>query len=274
MAHPKMNLSAKRAATAKASKKRPALVARRQEPSRRQPVPRSDDRAELCSALSHDLRNPLTVIVWSAQILGRKMPPEDASRHHLDAISRAAEELNNMLHDLSDAARIADGRMSTALVLEAVDVAALIDQAVAPTRALVKSKDLALSVEVSPELGAISWDKERVTRLLAGLVANAARRTPKSGRILVQASPAGLGERAATRIVIEDGAPDIPDRERATLFDLPAAPQAGAQRKPRALSPAIGLYVAKGIIEAHGGKMGLERVAQGEGTRFVVVLPA
>jgi signal transduction histidine kinase len=274
MAHPKMTLSAKRAAAAKASKKRPALVARRPDPSRRQPAPRGDDRAELCSALSHDLRNPLTVIVWSAQILGRKMPPEDASRHHLDAIARAADELHNMLHDLSDAARIADGRLAAALVPEPIDVAALIDQAVAPTRGLVKSKDLALTVDVSHDLGAMSWDKDKVTRLLAGLIANAARRTPKAGKILVQASPTSLGDRAATRIVIEDGAPDIPEHERAMLFELPSSPLAGAQRKPRPLSPAIGLYVAKGVVEAHGGKMKLEGAAHGEGSRFVIVLPA
>jgi signal transduction histidine kinase len=203
-------------------------------------------------------------------MLGRRVPPGEAGRHHLDAITRAAEELNQMLHELSDAARIADGRIAASLTIEPAAAADLVERAIAPTRGLVETKNLALTVEVAPELGALACDAERVVRVLAGLFGNAARRTPKGGRLAVRAQ---AFEGAGVRFSVEDGAPDLAPEERAALFELPAAPPPGAPRRPRAVSPAIAPYVARGVIEAHGGRIWIEG-EPGRGSRFVITLPA
>jgi signal transduction histidine kinase len=231
------------------------------------------DRAELCSVLSHDLRNPLTVVVWSAQMLARRLPPEDASRRALDAVARAADEMNQMLLDLSDAARIHDGRLPAALALEACEPAALVEQAAASTRVMAQSKALTITLDVPPELPPLLCDRERIARVLGGILGNAARRTPRGGAVSVHAARVGDGGRDALRIVVEDGGPEIAREDRATLFSLPAAPSPGAPRRPRTMTPAIALFVARGVVEAHGGELDLES-EPGQGARFVLTLPA
>jgi signal transduction histidine kinase len=239
------------------------------------------DRAELCSALSHDLRNPLTVVVWSSQILARVLPPGDAGRRHVDTIARAAEEMNQILYDLSDAARISDGRLASALCLERGDVAALVEQALAPNRGLVETKQVALEVDVAADLAPLQCDRERVARVLAGLVSNAVRRTPKQGAVAVRAAgfvddgfgdgaPIVSGGREGLRFAVEDAGPDVPVDDRAWLFALPKAPEPGAPRRPR--THAVSLYVARGIIEAHGGRMWIEGRPD-RGSRLIFTLP-
>jgi signal transduction histidine kinase len=238
-------------------------------------------RAELCSVLSHDLRNPLTVVVWSGQVLARALPPGDPARRHVDTIARATEEMNQILFDLSDVARIVERRLGASLAIEPGAVGALVEQAIAPNRGLVQSKEIALAVDVAPGLRELHCDRERVSRLLSGLVGSAARRTPKHGTVAVRVAgfvdvgfgdgaPIVTGGHEGLRVTVEDAGPDIPAEDRAALFALPVAPLPGAPRRPR--TQAVSLYVARGIIEAHGGRMWLEGRPD-RGSRFVFTLP-
>ena len=231
------------------------------------------DRAELCSALSHDLRNPLTVVVWSAQLLARRIPQDDAARRHVDGITRAAEEMNQMLHELSDAARIPVGRLGQAIELAEAEVGPLAEQAAAANRAQIHSKEIALTLDLPTDLGTISCDKERIARVLAALMSAAVRRSPKGGAVILRASRGVSGRRAEARIVVEDGGPDIPPEDREALFALPTAPAPGSARPPRPGGSAIALFVARGVIEAHGGRLWLEPKPD-QGARFVLTLPA
>jgi len=228
-------------------------------------------RAELCSVLSHDLRNPLTVILWSTQMLGKSLPGEAGARRNLDAIGRASEEMSQMLHDLSDAARIPDGRLQ--LSRASGDVAALVEQSVAASRTLAQTKQLTLAVEIEPKLGPVRWDRDRMARVLGGLVSNAVRITPKGGSIAVRAERFVESGREGVRLSVEDRGPGIPADQRASLFDLPAAPQPGAPGRARVQSPGVALFVAQGVVEAHGGRIWVES-EPGQGSKFVMALPA
>lgn len=258
--------------------RRPAGAAAREADDRRSLREELDalerSRAELCSALSHDLRNPLSVVVWSAQLLSRRITPEDAARRHLDAIARAAEEMNQILHDLSDAARIPDGRLAAALALEHGEIGPLVDQAAAPSRPQAAGKELALTLDAGPEVGSLSCDRERITRVIGGLIATAVRRTPRGGSVTVRAErgPSAAGGEEV-RVTVEDGGPEIPEADRASLFELPLAPPPGEVRRAKPVSHAVSLFVARGVAEAHGGRMALEG-APGGGARFVLTLPA
>lgn len=230
-------------------------------------------RAELCSALSHDLRNPLTVVVWSAQLLARRIPQDDAARRHLEGVTRAAEEMNQMLHELSDAARIPDSRLGQALELAEAEVGPLAEQAAAAHRAQIQSKEIALTLDLPQSLGTISCDDDRVVRVLAALISGAVRRSPKGGAVILRGSRRASGRREEVRIVVEDGGPDIPPEDWEALFALPTAAPPGVPRRPRPGNSAIALFVARGVIEAHGGRLWLES-KPGQGARFVLTLPA
>jgi signal transduction histidine kinase len=230
------------------------------------------DRAELCSVLSHDLRNPLTVVVWSTQLLARRIGPEDASRRHLDAVTRAAEELNQMLHDLSDAARIPDGRLPTALSLEPCEPAALVEQVVTSIRPSAENKHLTFTVTVAGGLPSLRCDRERIARVLGWLLANAVRRTPRGGALSLRAAASTGGGAPSLRIVVEDGGPHIAPEDRAAIFRFPSAPPSGTARRPRAMSPTLALFVARGVAEAHGGELDLDG-DPAHGARFVLTLP-
>jgi signal transduction histidine kinase len=232
-------------------------------------------RAELCSVLSHDLRNPLTVIVWSTQTLARNLPPDHAGRRPLDAITRASDELSQMLDDLSEAARIREGRLRLANV--PCDVAALVGEVVAAGRPAAQAKDLAIEVDVSPGLASIYCDRPRVARVLARLLANAVRITPRGGALAVRAAPSDDFGDESTReagvcLSVQDGGPGVPEDERASYFDLPRAPPPGEPRRARGQSPALALFVARGVVEAHGGRMWIE--GEPGRSRCVLTLPA
>lgn len=222
-------------------------------------------RGELCSVISHDLRNALSVVLWNTQVLLRGATTDSPSRRFLDAIGRAYEEMSQLADDLSDTARLVDDRM--VLSRAPAPAPALIEDAVAAHRTAAEAKRVSFDVEVDRDLPAISVDRPRVMRALSVLFAHALRVTPKGGTITVRAS--GYG--AAARIAITDGGSGLPEDQRSYLFQLPVAPPRDGTRRPRQFS-AVALFVAKGLIEAHGGSLEAEH-CDGKGTTFVAVLP-
>jgi signal transduction histidine kinase len=244
---------------------------RRREARRAELAMLERDRAEIFSALANDLRNPLTAVVWSIEMLARRIDPDDSSRRLLDIATRTTEEMDLMLQDLIDAALILDGRLPMSLVLEPYEPAALVEQAAASVRIPPWSKTLTITLDVSAGLPPIVCDRERIARVVGGLLANVVRRTPRGGTVSARASRLAKGGRDALRIVMEGGQA-IDPHGRATLFSLPAAPAPGAPRRAPTMSRAIALFVARGIVEAHGGKLDLEG-ERGPSARFVLTLP-
>jgi signal transduction histidine kinase len=228
-----------------------------------------ESRGLLFSQLSHDLRNPLSVVLMSAQMLRRLLPPEHSARRYLDAVERASDELNQMLDELSDAARIEDGCLADMLKLEPADLAAFTEEAVAAARPLAESKQLAVTVDVAPGLGPIVCDHARIRRVLACLVSGAVRITPKQGAVAVETSPDGAG---GVRVSVTDGGPGVPETHRALLFELPSGKIPAFSRRATPHGSALTLFVARNVVEAHGGSMTADH-AGGKGTRFVFTLP-
>ncbi|AUX22165.1 uncharacterized protein SOCEGT47_026660 [Sorangium cellulosum] len=180
---------------------------------------------ETVSTISHDLRNSLSVIVVSARMLMRSAPPDGPGRRQLDAITRAADEINQLAQDLVDAMNIENGSLKVGM--GAHDVAPIVDRAielVAPTVAL---KPLDIAKEVPDDLPPIACDRERIVQVVANLLGSALRYTPKGGRITVRAEPSG----SDARFSISDTGPGIPSDQQALLFARtcpPAGPWARA----------------------------------------------
>jgi signal transduction histidine kinase len=231
---------------------------------------------ELLAVLSHDLRNPLSVILMSTRMLahpngGRpaSAPPdrnpapgwEAPNRRLIDALSRAAEELSNLAQDMSDAGRIEAGRLSVAM--EAVDVAPLVAHAVSVMRAHADVKNLRLTGEVADDVPPAFGDRDRMTRVLINLIGNAVKFTPKNGAITVRARFVD-GE---VWFSVEDTGPGLSAEQRTQLFTLPKSTRSRVGQ-----GAGLSLFVARGTVEAQGGRLWAESEV-GHGSTFFFAHP-
>jgi signal transduction histidine kinase len=216
---------------------------------------------ELLKNISHDIRNPLSTIIMSARMLERTIPPGERPRHYVDTIMRAAEELNDMLDDVSDARRIDAGIF--AIERTTTDVGPMLAQALRAARAAAETRSVTISLELEEGTPAVLVDRERVTKVLSTFVINAVKFTPKQGQVRVRAEP----EDDAVLFSISDTGPGIPVDEQPMAFTN------GVAGSRKVQGAGLAFYVAKRIIEAHRGCLWLES-EPGHGTTFFFTLPA
>jgi signal transduction histidine kinase len=221
---------------------------------------------ELLSAMSHDVRNPLSVILVSTRMLQRGLDvgtTAASSRRAIEAIARAAEEINHLIQDLLDAPNIEAGNL--AVLFEPHDLTALVGRAVEQIRPLAAQKNvtfqsvLATASDLPPVLG----DSARILQVLSSLATNALRFTPKDGVVTLALEV--RGEQA--HFSITDTGPGITSDQEPLLFarQRPAGGRIGQ-------GAGLSMFVAKGIVEAHGGAMWAESKL-GEGSTFHFTLP-
>jgi signal transduction histidine kinase len=217
-----------------------------------------DEIATLLSWLSHDLRNPLSTVSMATEILVRCTTPESAAKAHRAAeqVQRAVTRMERLIHDLLDLARIENH----SLVLHCAehDMAHLVAEAIDLHSELAAQKQLKLVNEARS--APASCDRERVLQLFSNLVDNAIKFTPPGGSIRLGAEPKG----AEVLAWVADEGPGISEADRAGIFERYW--QARRDRK----GVGLGLAIARGVVEAHGGRLWVEGPP---GTRFCLALP-
>jgi signal transduction histidine kinase len=230
---------------------------------------------ELLAVLSHDLRNPLSVILMSTRMLalpagrapagaapaGAAGPALEPNRRLIEALSRAAEELSNLAQDMSDAGRLEAGRLSVAMT--SVDAAPIVAHAVNVMRTHAEAKHLRLKAEVADGLPPAFGDRDRMTRVLINLIGNAVKFTPKNGAITVRARQV----EDEVWFSVEDTGPGISPEQRAQLFTLPRSTHTRVGQ-----GAGLALFVAHGTVEAQGGRLWAES-EPGHGSTFFFAHP-
>ena len=220
-------------------------------------------REDLLAIVSHDLRNPLGVVLASsALLLKSSLPPEkeERARRQVEAIQRAGHRMNRLIRDLLDFASIQGGRLS--VNLRPHDAAAVVTAVLEALEPLAADKGLKLVNEASCELR-VSCDHDRVVQLFSNVVGNAIKFTPEGGTITLRTSRDGPD----VRFAVVDTGPGIPAGELPHLFDR----YYQAQRRNRE-GIGLGLSIARGIVEAHGGRIWVES-EEGKGSTFFFTLP-
>jgi signal transduction histidine kinase len=217
-------------------------------------------REQVLKFVSHDLRNPLGTVVMGASLLLEERLTEQRQRDTLERMKRAGELMRRLVGDLLDVAKLEAGRL--AIAPREVAVPPLIEETTRMLDAHARLEELALETDVPDGLPTITADRERVIQVLANLVGNAIKFTPKGGRIVVAARPAAGGVQFSVR----DTGPGIPPEQLDRLFSefWQANP---ADRR----GIGLGLTIAKSIVDAHGGRIWVES-RLGEGTTFHFVL--
>ncbi len=223
-------------------------------------------REETLAVVSHDLRSPLTAIFASTELLRRISSESDWHTRvgkQAEAIRRAAERMNRLIDDLLDLASIDSGTLSIEARPQRVEELVRDARELFEPRAA--EKGLRLAFEAAP--GLILWcDKERILQALGNLISNAIKFTPSGGSIHLRAKAVpGTGD---IRFSITDTGPGVPLEARPHIFDRYWH---GAQTKRE--SHGLGLSIAKGIVESHGGQLQLESTSA-SGSTFCVSLPA
>ena len=216
---------------------------------------------ELIEILAHDLRTPLTPAAGYLELLRRRALAEGRERDvaYADQIALAHARLRRMIDALLDAGRLEQGLF--ALELRPVDLAALVRETVATLRTL----EADLTVRGPDELVAEAVDPERLRQALENLVSNALAHAPAGTPVVVEVVEEARAEGSWAVLAVRDAGPGIAPELVPTLFERFARGR-GSQ------GLGLGLYLARGIAEAHKGSLTVESKV-GRGTTFQLSLP-
>jgi NtrC-family two-component system sensor histidine kinase KinB len=218
----------------------------------------------LVATVAHEFRTPLTSLRMAVHLCAEESvgPLNDKQLDLMQAARQDTERLQQIVDDLLDLSRIQAGRME--LHRRQVSVESLIREAIAPFSSAARDKNVTLRSEIPPNPGEVEVDTERMQLVLANLIGNAIRYTPAGGAIVVR------GRRADATVFVEvkDSGPGVPKQYQTAVFDkffrMPGSGSGGA---------GLGLYIAKEITLAHGGRLSLSS-EPGQGSLFSVELPA
>jgi signal transduction histidine kinase len=221
------------------------------------------EREAWTSIIAHDLRQPVTVIVGYADLLvkqttkqaPRLLPP-------VEHIRASAHRLNRLIADLADVSRIAAQRFSVEKQL--MDLPLLLRSTV--ERSAATMPDHPVCIEVRATVPPLAVDPQRIEQVLDNLLSNAGKYSSLASAIEVQLDKV---EDWAVVSVINEG-PGIPPEELSALFSRFYRTQGARTGSIRGLG--LGLFISKGIVEAHGGRIWAESVP-GATTQFRFTLP-
>jgi len=226
---------------------------------------RSDrDQADLVSAVAHEIRSPLTTVKGFAATLLAKWDrlADEQKRTMVRAVDADADRVNRLLADLLDVSRIDAGRLT--LRTQVVDLPAAVDRVLAGRVASGDSADR-FALVVDGPLPEMWLDPDRLGQVLGNLVENGVRHGAGRVTITIASGSTRTGDKAAVLDVADEGS-GVGTEVRQRVFRP-------FWRGDHAGGTGLGLYIVKGIVEAHGGTIEVDE-APGGGARFRVVLPA
>jgi two-component system sensor histidine kinase KdpD len=232
----------------------------------------------LLDAVTHDLRTPLTSIKASVTTLLEDFRSrmhvkesvaldEEGRGEMLEVIDEETDRLNHFIEGLVEMARIEAGEMHLRRRWGSIEeiVAAALERAAPLTRGH------EVAVRMDEGLPAVRLDARAVAEVVYTLVDNAAKYSPAGTRIAVHAEGASDG---AVRLSVEDEGPGVPSELRERVFDkFFRAMRDGDSVSRQPAGTGMGLAIAKGIVEAHGGEIRIEDARGRRGSRVVVTLP-
>jgi signal transduction histidine kinase len=216
-----------------------------------------EQRRRLLADVSHELRTPLSVVQGNLEALVDGVHPADEA--HLAAILDETKVLSRLVEDLRTLSLAESGAL--ALHREAVDVGALVRETVDSFASQAGPAGVSLEAQVSSYLPQVDADPVRAGEILANLIANGLRYTPRGGRVTVTAD----ADDAGVAIDVRDSGSGIEPERIDRIFDrfYKSAESRGA---------GLGLAIARQLVEAHGGRISATSVV-GEGTVVRFTLP-
>jgi len=220
-------------------------------------------RDDVLAVVAHDLRNPLnTVIMATSLMLDSTSVERPQERRQVEIVRRAADRMNRMIQDLLDVRRMESGRLGVESQPESPD--SLVNDTVEMLLPLAHGSSIVLDTRVAENLLPVVADAARIQQVLSNLVGNAVKFTPRDGHVTVSAEPIDGG----VKFGVTDNGPGIPPDQVPHIFGRFWQAMPSDRR-----GIGLGLAIAKGIVEAHGGMIWVESQV-GTGSTFYFTLPS
>jgi signal transduction histidine kinase len=221
-------------------------------------------RDDFFAVVTHDLRSLLGAMALQASVLARSGSNETAVTRAASSaqnIQRLVARMNRLVGDLLDAASIEAGKLG--VTLGPCDLVTLVRETEGVFRSAADARGIALTVTAAEEHAYGHVDAERILQVLTNIVANALKYTQSGGRITIAVARCGN----EVCLSVADSGEGIPRDQLVTIFER----YAQANRRDRQ-SLGLGLYIAKHIVEAHGGRIWAESEL-GHGSTFLFTVP-
>ncbi|HEY9517550.1 MAG TPA: hybrid sensor histidine kinase/response regulator [Gemmatimonadaceae bacterium] len=219
-------------------------------------------RDEMLGIVAHDLRNPVNTIVMATSTM-LELPLDEESRSRtLGIIQRSALTMDKLIRDLLDVTRIESG--SFAIKRGKIHIGALLDETREQFAPQALANEVTLTCDIAPGLPPAIGDRDRLTQVLSNIIGNALKFTPARGHVELRAHPS----EGFVRISVEDSGPGINTDHLPRIFD-----RFWQADRTSNSGTGLGMTIAKGIVEAHGGRIWVESVV-GRGATFHFTVPA
>jgi PAS domain S-box-containing protein len=221
-------------------------------------------RDDLLAVVSHDLGNPLSAIRIGTSLLLRTRPESEhgsAGWQHLEFIRQSVLQMENLINDLLDVTRLEAGHI--ALELRPLQVGDVVSDVLEVFRPIAHGRSISLTADIPRELPAVHADHQRMVQVLSNLVSNAVKFSEPGGSVQVRASAAG----GVMVLSVSDTGPGIPVEHQQHVFD-----RFWQARREGRKGLGLGLAIARGIVDAHDGRIWLESTP-GTGTTFLFTIP-
>jgi signal transduction histidine kinase len=218
------------------------------------------------ASVAHELRNPLSPITQAAAVAASANISAPQRQWALEVIVRQARTMTLLLDDLLDASSIARGRLQ--LHPESIDLSSLVEAAIETARPRIDAKGHTLTVELHPEKIELIADRLRFCQILSNLLTNAAKFTPPGGNITLRAE----SDESWLTLRVRDTGIGLTPESILRIFDMFSQVTSTHDRSDEGLG--IGLALAKGFAELHGGTLQVESEGLGEGAEFILRVPS
>lgn len=225
---------------------------------------------DFTNMMVHELRAPLTAIKDSAELMVEAFDENELAKEQqkklLTMIDQQAKNLLGQIGQVLDAAKIEAGRFVVNKTPS--DISKVINGTVETFMAQAHKKQIFLSAEISSPLPKVEIDAMRISQVLNNLISNSLKFTPIGGKIIVSAKV----ENEGLKVSVSDNGIGIPQQDQKDLFSkyyqIETTPHQLAKK-----GTGLGLYITKGIVEAHGGSVGVISEGLNNGTTIYFILP-
>jgi signal transduction histidine kinase len=218
---------------------------------------------DFLAILAHELRNPLAIIHYTnlAEDVSRSAGKSGRS----EIIDRQVQQLDQMIDDLLDISQVSRGKFR--LNCQAIDVSTLVDDAIDKSQPIVEGRGHELTVERPAEEMTLWGDAVRLQQVIVNLLSNAARYTPRGGRIEFRATQ----ENGSAVFRVRDNGLGIAKDMLSRIFDLQT--QVSRSLETSGPSLGVGLALVRTLVQLHGGTITALSDGPNKGSEFIVRLP-
>jgi PAS domain S-box-containing protein len=220
---------------------------------------------EFLAVLSHELRTPLNAILGYSRLLRSNMLTGEQFDRAIETVERNSRWLTQIVEDVLDVSRIVSGKIR--LDVQAVDLSAVVDNAVATIQPAADAKGVRLQTLIDPRVAPVSGDPDRLQQVIWNLLSNAVKFTSRGGRVQLRLERVN----SHVEVVVSDTGIGIRKDFLPFVFERFRQGDSGPARKTGGLG--LGLSIVRHIVEMHGGRVLAESAGEGQGSTFTVRLP-